>query len=150
MIRVYLDNCCLNRPFDDQRQARIRLESEAIMAIIEQIQSGKLNWISSDAIDIELSYAPDNIKRQRVTWLTNLIHESIHINDFIAKRAKEIVEMGFKTFDALHLACAEYGNANIFLTTDDKLIRRAKILIGKLMIQVKNPVDWIMTQDLEE
>ncbi len=62
MIRVYLDNCCLNRPFDDQRQARIRLESEAIMAIIEQIQSGKINWISSGAIDIELSYAPDNIR----------------------------------------------------------------------------------------
>ncbi len=85
-----------------------------------------------------------------VTWLTNLIHESIPIDDLIAKRAKEIVEMGFKTFDALHLACAESGNANIFLTTDDKLIRRAKILISKLMIQVKNPVDWIMTQDLEE
>jgi hypothetical protein len=26
--RIYLDVCCLNRPFDDQTQARIHLEAE--------------------------------------------------------------------------------------------------------------------------
>lgn len=25
---IYLDNCCYNRPFDDQTQERIHLESE--------------------------------------------------------------------------------------------------------------------------
>lgn len=28
-MRVYLDNCCFNRPFDDQRQVRVRLGAEA-------------------------------------------------------------------------------------------------------------------------
>jgi len=30
---IYLDLCCFNRPFDDQAQARIRLETEAKVAI---------------------------------------------------------------------------------------------------------------------
>ncbi len=28
--RIYLDACCLNRPFDDQTQPRIALETQAI------------------------------------------------------------------------------------------------------------------------
>jgi hypothetical protein len=31
LLRIYLDACCLNRPFDDQTQERIRLESEAVL-----------------------------------------------------------------------------------------------------------------------
>ncbi len=29
MINVYLDNCCYNRPFDDLRQERIKLETRS-------------------------------------------------------------------------------------------------------------------------
>lgn len=32
VLRIYLDVCSLQRPFDDQRQARIRLEAEAMKA----------------------------------------------------------------------------------------------------------------------
>ena len=32
-MRVYLDNCCYNRPFDEQSQLRIRLETEAKMEV---------------------------------------------------------------------------------------------------------------------
>ena len=28
-MRVYLDNCCYNRPFDDQNQLKVRLETIA-------------------------------------------------------------------------------------------------------------------------
>ncbi len=36
-MRIYLDNGCLNRPFDDQRQIRIRIETEAKLYIQEKI-----------------------------------------------------------------------------------------------------------------
>lgn len=39
-MKVYLDNCCYNRPFDDQTQERIHLESEAILMILQHAQSG--------------------------------------------------------------------------------------------------------------
>jgi hypothetical protein len=28
-MKIYLDNCCFNRPFDDQGQIRIKIETEA-------------------------------------------------------------------------------------------------------------------------
>ncbi|MFO7884916.1 MAG: hypothetical protein R6U68_08850 [Desulfobacteraceae bacterium] len=32
-MKIYLDNCCFNRPFDDQTSLRIRLETEAKLDI---------------------------------------------------------------------------------------------------------------------
>jgi hypothetical protein len=44
-MRIYLDACCLNRPFDNQSQERVRLESEAIQAIHRQVAIGDLQLI---------------------------------------------------------------------------------------------------------
>ena len=46
-MKIYLDNCCFNRPFDDQSQIRIRLESEAKLTIQELIQTGELSLVWS-------------------------------------------------------------------------------------------------------
>jgi len=35
-IRVYMDVCCLNRPFDDQSEDRIKMESEAVLMILNR------------------------------------------------------------------------------------------------------------------
>lgn len=45
-MRIYLDNCCFNRPFDDQKQLRIRLEAEAKIGVQEEIMKGtiELAW----------------------------------------------------------------------------------------------------------
>jgi len=40
-MKVYLDVSCLNRPFDDQTQARIRLESEAVTIILDECEHGE-------------------------------------------------------------------------------------------------------------
>ncbi len=52
-MRVYFDNCVLNRPFDDQAQERIRLESEAVIELRKQIVQGKLDLVWSYLIDYE-------------------------------------------------------------------------------------------------
>ena len=33
--KIYLDVCCLNRPFDAQSQPRIRLETEVTTEVLE-------------------------------------------------------------------------------------------------------------------
>jgi hypothetical protein len=63
-MKVYLDACCLNRPFDDQRQLRIRLESEAIVIVLEKFRSGEWQWLGSEALLYELRQNPDVEKRQ--------------------------------------------------------------------------------------
>lgn len=52
-MKIYLDNCCFNRPFDDQSQIRIRLESEAKLKIQEEIQAGNFKMVWSYIIDHE-------------------------------------------------------------------------------------------------
>ena len=54
MQKIYLDNCCLNRIFDDQSQARIRLETEAVKLVYANIQAGHLEWIGSEALAFEI------------------------------------------------------------------------------------------------
>ena len=57
-MRIYLDVCCVNRPFDDQTQDRIHLESEAVILILKHVRSGNWEWISSEAVDFEVRQTP--------------------------------------------------------------------------------------------
>ena len=68
----------------------------------------------------------------------------ISINESIQSRSTEIAELGFKTFDALHIACAEVGNADVLLTTDDRMYRLAVKHTNLLRIRIENPMRWLM------
>jgi len=60
------------------------------------------------------------------------------------ERATELCTFGFKKYDAFHIAAAERGKCDVFLTTDDRLIAKARKLGKKLAVTVLNPVDWIL------
>ena len=75
--------------------------------------------------------------------LVDLASEFISINDEIHARAKKIQEFGIKTYDSLHIACAENGHADIFLTTDDRLIKAVKRNFNEIKIEVENPLLWL-------
>lgn len=144
MSLIYLDVCCLNRPFDDLTQERIRLESEAVLLIIERCLSGSLNLLGSEALDFEIGKIVDLDRRQRILSLASLATSRIVISEDIAIRAREFQDYGFQPMDSLHLGCAEAGNADIFLTTDDRLLRRAIRNKDSLRVTAANPVLWLM------
>jgi hypothetical protein len=145
-MKIYLDVCCLNRPFDDQTQNRIRLEAEAVLLILGQIQSGDWTWCSSEVVDDEITQTPDRKRRERLEQLVIHAHKSYAISEEDIARAKWLVRLGFSGMDALHLASAESKAVDIFLTTDDKLLKRAVKLAGQLQITVENPLSWIVQQ----
>ncbi|MEZ5449243.1 MAG: hypothetical protein R3E89_09690 [Thiolinea sp.] len=66
-MKIYLDACCLNRPFDDQTQDRIHLEAEAVLSIIQHVEQHDWQWVSSDAIAYEISKTSDE-DRQNKLW----------------------------------------------------------------------------------
>ncbi|MBR1859143.1 MAG: PIN domain-containing protein, partial [Selenomonadaceae bacterium] len=69
------------------------------------------------------------------------VTETVAINEEVINRAKKIMEQAnIKQMDALHLSCAISGNADIFLTVDDKLIKACRGL--ELKMVVANPVCW--------
>ena len=143
MARIYLDVCCLNRPFDDQTQDRIRLESEAVLLILTHFATGEWQWIGSEVLDYEIEQTPDPERRSRVRLLTTHVHQAIAVEQAGVTRAQQLEALGFQSFDALHLACAESGSAEVFLTTDDPLLRRASRLSGQLGVRVENPLTWL-------
>ena len=149
-MKIYLDVCCLNRPFDDQAQNRIRLESEAVLLILTHIQNGDWKWLSSQVVVDEIEQTPDKKRRERLQQLIIHTHNLYEVTEKDIKRAKELVTHGFSGMDALHLVSAESSGADIFLTTDDKLLRCAIRLAEQLQIDVDNPLSWLVQQQESE
>jgi len=141
-MKIYLDVCCLCRPFDDQKMNRIHLEAEAIKEILVRCS---LDWtlVASDAISFEISRIPDRTRMKKAQKLTDLAKVHVPITKNISRRYHEFVEMGIDPADALHLACAESVGA-VLLTTDDAIIKVIKRHGNQITIQVKNPVEWLM------
>lgn len=142
-MRIYLDVCCLNRPYDDQRQDRVHLESEAIITILKHIESKEWSWISSGVVNYEISQTSDEERKGRLQSLVHWASVFIAVDESACIRAKEIQQLGIKTYDALHIACAEQGEADVFLSTDDRLIRAVKRSKEKISMEIENPLLWL-------
>lgn len=143
-MRIYLDNCTFNRPFDDQSSIRIRLESEAKLHIQEKIKSGEIELVWSYILDFENEQNPfderkNAIKRWKGSAITDIIETPVIIN-----KAKSIQELSIKSKDALHIACAIEANADYFLTTDDLILKKLKNFDE---ITVINPLRFIENLD---
>jgi len=136
-----MDNCCLNRPFDDQSNLRIHLEAEAIKTIIRLVEQQKWNLVSSKVLKFEISKIADESRRKELMLMESLAGEVVQINTQIGVRANEFERLGIQSFDALHLACSE-NNADILLTVDDRLIKKA-LTVNNLNISVRNPLIWL-------
>ncbi len=143
IISIYLDVCCLNRPFDDQSQARVRLEAESIRLILERITSGEWRWIGSEAMHDEVAQTPDPERRSQLSTFMRSMRTMVEVGDHTIARAAELISVGFRDFDALHLACAEIGSVDVFLTTDDRLLRTARRIGRAIHIRVENPLSWL-------
>ena len=123
-MRLYIDVCCLNRPFDDQTQDRVHLEAEALMLILKHVESGEWQWCTSEVVNFEIQQTPNAERRYEVQLLTRHARQQILIDTAITKRAEELKRLGFTTYDALHLACAEAVSVEVLLTTDDAILKR--------------------------
>jgi predicted nucleic acid-binding protein len=141
MTKIYLDNCALNRPFDDQGQERIRLETEVIILVLSRLERKEWTWLGSQALEIEIDQTPDPEQQARLRRVMDFVALSVEIGEKEIERASELQKLGFVGFDAVHLACAESGKADVFLTTDDRLLKLAKRYAKKLQVTVKSPLD---------
>lgn len=142
-MKVYLDNCCYNRPFDDQTQDRIHLESEAVLAILKACENGSIQILSSSIVRMEIDKYSNEDKREKVRALYSLANPDIPFNDEIKIRAEELRSKSrIRLMDSLHVATAEAGKVDAMLTTDDKLIKAcARLNLG---VKVVNPVTFLL------
>ncbi len=138
-MRIYLDNCVINRPFDDQTQKRIRKETKAIRVIRERISSGEIDFVWSYMNEFEISQNPfEDIRKSAYQWrlmAIDLISPSISI----VKTALSLRDLGIKPIDSLHIAASVEANCDYFLSTDDGILTKVKVY-GNLF--VRNPIDF--------
>lgn len=138
-LRIYLDTSVYNRPFDDQRQPRIWLETLAFAVILQMIRDGEAALVSSSVVEYENSRNPYPLRQRWVTHCLALATDHQEVNESIRKRALDLEAEGLKAVDALHVACTEASECDYFLTCDDRLIRRYQ---GK--IEVLNPLSFVL------
>ncbi len=129
---LYLDNCTLNRPFDDQAQERIWLETVSLSLILSLLESGEAECVCSPIHLLENSRNPLAVRRLWVERCLDRAHRRISLTEATRLRAHSLEATGIKPLDALHIAAAEAAGATHFITCDDRLIRRYS---GTLVVQ---------------
>jgi predicted nucleic acid-binding protein len=137
---IYLDNCCFNRPFDDQKQLRIRIETEAKLGIQEAVRSGYLDLAWSYILDFENENNPFLERQERTReWRRYAKSDSVE-STAIKNRAESLRKTGLSKIDALHVACAMHAECAYFITTDDGILKKSEAIGG---IVIVDPVDFV-------
>ncbi|MDD5057307.1 MAG: PIN domain-containing protein [Sideroxydans sp.] len=142
-MKIYLDVCCLNRPFDDQSQMRVHLEAEAVLGIIRQVEQAEWTWVSSDAVLYEISKTPNEERKERLWSLESGASLRLELTEAIYQEAEKIQQLGFTALDALHISCARMADVDVFLSTDDKLLKKVRQHIGEIELHAVNPLAWL-------
>lgn len=127
-MKIYLDACSLQRPFDNKELIRNALEAEAVLNIIALCERGDLDLISSEALLFEIGRIGDTTRREFALETLRCAGSFTQVGAAVKGRARELVESGIMPLDALHVALAQEAGADYFCTCDDKLLKRAKPL----------------------
>jgi predicted nucleic acid-binding protein len=137
-----MDTCCLNRPFDNFDSDIVRFEAEAVVSIISNCEKYAWKLCASDVLYNEIIRIANVLKRDEVLALFNKMQIYTELTNEISLRGEELESFGIKSYDALHLASAELGGADVLLTCDRRFINAAERSNSK--IPVKNPLRFIM------
>lgn len=147
-MRVYLDNCSYNRPYDDQSQMRIHLETQAKLHIQDMIRKEQIELVTSYILDFENSNNRSIQKKQTIEKFMKeyaTLYVSNKNEKDITMIANAIMETGVKEKDAYHVACAVIAKCNYFVTTDDRLLK-----YHSEQIELVTPGEFIRRMEVDE
>ncbi len=147
-LKIYLDNCCFNRPFDDPSQIRIRLEAEAKLYLQHLVTEGRLELVWSYMLAYENRANPFEERRRVVeTWKQRAVADQEETPQVVALARELTATRGLRSKDSLHVACAVAAGCFWFVSTDDALLRK---LMGFAPITAVNPIGLVYTLEEDE
>ena len=140
-MRIYLDMCCYNRPYDDQAQLKVFMETQSKLYIQKLIKEKQFELVASYMLRYECNNNPFEMRR-------NTILDFIHKNTFayvgverkveIETKASEIMQTGIKFKDACHVASAIYAGCEYFISTDIRLLK-----YNTKEIKMVSPIEFV-------
>ncbi len=147
-MKIYLDNCCYGRPYDDQTQLRINLETQAKLSIQHSITMGRFDLVSSLFIVYENGKKKNRMVKEQVSAFIMGYSKEYVGRDAIPAMMGEISAIesaGVKPLDASHIAAAIYAGCEYFITTDDRILK-----YGSDKIKIVDPVQFIKETEAKE
>ena len=141
-MRLYLDMCVYNRPFDDQDQSRIMIETQIFLMLLSMISQGRFELINSFALEYENSNNPNIENMLKISDCLGYSTDYISCNEGILDRSMELEKYGLMGMDAIHIACAEKTKVDFFVTCDDDLIKKLE-RIDDIGIVYYNVIDFV-------
>ena len=136
--RIYLDNCCFNRPYDDQSNLNVHLEAQAKIFVQNEILNKTFELAWSFMMDYEISSNP--FYERQIAFLNwkNIAVVDINPIEEILEKGRDFNQRNIRKKDALHIACAIKAECKYFLTTDQKILNK-----DVSEIKLINPIDFI-------
>jgi len=126
MLKIYLDNCCYNRPFDNQKDRVICVETQAKMFIQSLIKYKSVELVYSAISMLEIAESPFEENRRSIRCFIeeNARHYvSMTSNEAAIALTDEVMQVGVKLKDASHVACAIVAKCDYLITTDKRLLK---------------------------
>jgi len=142
-VRIYLDMCALKRPFDDQSNARIALETTAVLSILKSVAEGRAEAVRSIAHQAENSRNPDERRSRAVSMWLETLNPLEETSPVVSSRTSVLHESGLGPIDAFHLAWAEHLKADVLVTTDDDFRAKASQPDVMSTVRVLDPVSLV-------
>ena len=139
-MRIYLDNCCFNRPYDDQSSLRVRLETEVKLDIQSRIREGEFELAWSYILTFENAQNPHEERREEIRLWRRLAKTEVSETSQILEKMRDLESKGLKSLDALHISCAIAGKCVYFITVDKGILNKQDRIQG---IKVINPIDFL-------
>ncbi|MBI5558668.1 MAG: PIN domain-containing protein [Deltaproteobacteria bacterium] len=146
-MRIYLDCCSLQRPFDDKSKPRIAVEAEAVLVVLSLCESEELTLVASDALYFEIGRIPDQGRKEEALAILKIVKETVELSPEIEALARRLEASGIKPLDALHLASASIAKVDYFCTCDDKFYKKSINFKG-LYSKVVSPAELVMEVDI--
>ncbi len=125
-MKIYLDMCSLQRPFDDRNQLRVLVEAQAVLGVLALCDSGKVELLASEVLVFETDANPDPVRRDFALQAMAKATQFVITNELIKTQAQAFIAAGIKPLDALHLASAVDAKADFFCTCDDRFLKKAR------------------------
>jgi predicted nucleic acid-binding protein len=141
-MKIYLDNCSLQRPLDSKTPVRTVLEAETVLGILAMFESGKVELVSSEALLFEIGRNPNLTRQEYALEVLSKAQTFVMLTEEAEKRARQFNVLGIEPLDALHLASAEAAKADYFCTCDDRFLKKAKA-ISSLRTRMVSPIELI-------
>ncbi len=139
-IKIYLDNCCFNRPFDDQKYLSVKIETECKLWIQEVIKDNQFILCWSYILDFENEKNPFLERKNQIQEWKKIATEDIEENQNILNCAKNLIKIGLKPLDALHLSCADEMKVSYFITVDKGILKQKNKIQS---IEILSPIEFV-------